>query len=70
MNQQPRNAGNAPYLNQVRVAALATLTDAEKADPELAAILAAYQQPVGGRGGRGGGSGDNPLGESGSPGAR
>jgi hypothetical protein len=53
VNQQPRIAGNAPYLNQVRTAALATLTDAEKADPELAAILAAYKPPAPGRG-RGG----------------
>ena len=53
VNQQPRIAGNAPYLNQVRTAALATLTDAEKADPELAAILAAYKPPAAGRG-RGG----------------
>ena len=53
VNQQPRIAGNAPYLNLVRTAALATLTDAEKADPELAAILAAYQAPAPGRGGRG-----------------
>ncbi len=50
VNQQPRIAGNAPYLNQVRVAALATLTDAEKADPALAAILGAYREPAGGRG--------------------
>ena len=42
VNQQPRIAGNAPYLDQVRTAAVATLTDAEKADTELAAILAAY----------------------------
>lgn len=54
VNQQPRIAGNAPYLNLVRTAALATLTDAEKADPELAAILAAYKPPAPGRGGRGG----------------
>jgi hypothetical protein len=54
VNQQPRIAGNAPYLNQVRTAAVATLTDAEKADPELAAILAAYKTPSPGRGGRGG----------------
>ena len=53
VNQQPRIAGNAPYLNLVRTAALATLTDAEKADAELAAILAAYPQPGPGRG-RGG----------------
>jgi hypothetical protein len=53
VNQQPRLAGNGPYLNLVRTAALATLTDAEKADPELAAILAAYKPPAPGRG-RGG----------------
>jgi hypothetical protein len=53
VNQQPRIAGNAPYLALVRTAALATLTDAEKADPELAAILAAYKPPAPGRG-RGG----------------
>ena len=32
---------------------VATLTDAEKADPELAAILEAYRPPAPGRGGRG-----------------
>ena len=53
VNQQPRIAGNGPYLHLVRTAALATLTDAEKADPELAAILAAYKPPAPGRG-RGG----------------
>jgi hypothetical protein len=53
VNQQPRIAGNAPYLNLVRTAAVATLTDAEKTDPELAAILAAYKPPAPGRG-RGG----------------
>jgi hypothetical protein len=53
VNQQPRIAGNGPYLNQVRTAALATLTDAEKADAELAAILDAYRPPAPGRGGRG-----------------
>jgi hypothetical protein len=53
VNQQPRIAGNASYLNQVRTAALATLTDAEKADADLAAILAAYKAPAPGRGGRG-----------------
>ena len=53
VNQQPRIAGNASYLNQVRAAALATLTEAEKADPPLAAILAAYKAPAPGRrGGR------------------
>jgi hypothetical protein len=54
VNQQPRLAGQANPLNQVRRAALETLTEAEKADAELAVILAAYQEPVGGRGGRGG----------------
>ena len=53
VNQQPRIAGNAPYLNQVRTAALATLTEAEKADTELAPILAAYKPPAPGRGNRG-----------------
>ena len=53
VNQQPRIAGNGPYLNQLRTAAVATLTDAEKADPELAAILEAYRPPAPGRGGRG-----------------
>ena len=53
VNQQPRIAGNASYLNLVRTAALGTLSDAERADPELAAILAAYPQPGPGRG-RGG----------------
>ena len=33
VNQQPRIAGNGPYLNQLRTAAVATLTDAEKAAP-------------------------------------
>ena len=50
VNQQPRIAGNAPYLAQVRAAAVATLTDAEKADPQLAAILSAYVPPPAGRG--------------------
>ena len=49
VNQQPRIAGNGPYLNLVRTAALATLTDAERADPELAEILAAYKPPAPGR---------------------
>lgn len=53
VNQQPRIAGNGPYLNQARTAALTTLTDAEKTDPDLAAILAAYRPPAPGRG-RGG----------------
>ena len=60
MNQQPRIAGNAQYLNQVRTAALATLTEAEKADTGLAAILAAYKAPPPGR--RGGPPpADNPA---------
>lgn len=55
VGQQPRLAGNAGPLNQVREAALATLTDAERADPGLAAVLAAYTPPAPGRGrGRGG----------------
>jgi hypothetical protein len=66
VNQQPRLAGNAPYLNQVRTAALATLTDAERADAELSAILAAFPQPVGG--GRGGGRGG--AGAPAAPGGR
>ena len=45
VNQQPRIAGNGPYLNQLRTAAVATLTDAEKADAELSAILNAYRPP-------------------------
>ena len=53
VNQQPRLAGNAGPLGLVRTAALATLSDAEKGDPELAKILAAYPQPGPGRG-RGG----------------
>ena len=62
VNQQPRIAGNAPYLAQVRAAAIATLTDAEK-DPELSAILAAFPEPPA----RGRGRGANPAG--GGPGA-
>ena len=54
VNQQPRIAGNGPYLNQLRTAALATLTEAEKADAELASILSAYRPPAPGRGNRGG----------------
>ena len=61
VNQQPRIAGNAPYLNLVRTAAVATLTDAEKADTELAAILAAYKEPPAGRG-RGGPAAESPAG--------
>jgi hypothetical protein len=61
VNQQPRIAGNGPYLNQLRTAAVATLTDAEKADPELAAILEAYRPPAPGRGGRGGPAAPEPA---------
>ena len=62
VNQQPRLAGNAQPMNQVRMAALETLTDAEKADAELTAILAAYRAPAqGGRGGGGQGA-RNPFG--------
>jgi hypothetical protein len=57
VNQQPRLAGNAPYLNIVRSAGLATLTDAEKADAELTALLAAFPQPPPAGQGRGGGRG-------------
>ncbi len=53
VNQQPRIAGNGGPLNLIRTAALATLTDAEKADAELTAILNAYRAPAPGRGGRG-----------------
>jgi hypothetical protein len=48
-----RGARQRPYLNQVRTAALATLTDAEEADPELTPLLAPYKQPAPGGGGRG-----------------
>jgi hypothetical protein len=48
-----RGARQRPYLNQVRTAALATLTDGEEADAELAPILAAYKQPAPSGGGRG-----------------
>ncbi|HEX4795386.1 MAG TPA: c-type cytochrome [Humisphaera sp.] len=49
------NNGNefSLFVNNIRGDALATLTDAEKQDPELAAILSAYVPA--GRGGRGGG---------------
>jgi hypothetical protein len=57
VNQQPRLAGNAGPLNVLRTQALETLTDAEKADPQLAAILAAYTPPAAGRG-----RGNNPFG--------
>jgi glucose/arabinose dehydrogenase len=61
VNQQPRIAGNAPYLAQVRTAALATLTDAEKADPELSTVLAAFKEaPARGRGRGAGPAGGGP----------
>ncbi|HEV8605419.1 MAG TPA: hypothetical protein VGQ99_08645 [Tepidisphaeraceae bacterium] len=42
------NSGNefSLYLNNIRTEALATVTDAEKQEPELAAVLAAYK-PLG-----------------------
>jgi hypothetical protein len=69
VNQQPRIAGNAPYLAQVRAAALATLTDAEKADPELSAVLAAFPEPPARGRGRGAGAG-GPGAGAGGPGGR
>lgn len=59
VNQQPRLAGNAGPLNQVRAAALETLSAEETADAELAAILGAYTPPASGRGNNpfGGGAG-------------
>lgn len=62
VNQQPRLAGNDGPRNQVRTAALATLTEAEKADGELAAILAAFRPPAAGGRGGGGGTAANPFG--------
>lgn len=55
VNRRPALAGNAGPMGQVRTAAMATLTDPEKADAELSAILAAF--PAAGGGGRGGGAG-------------
>src|SRR5690606_145584 len=57
VGQQPRLAGNATPIHQMRTAAVATLTAAEAADPELKALLDAYKAPAAGRG-RGG----NPFG--------
>lgn len=56
VNQRPSLAGNPGPLAQVRAAAIATLTDAEKADAELSALVS---QPIpgAGAGGRGGGGG-------------
>ena len=53
VNQRPSLAGNAGPMGQVRTAAIATLTDAEKADTELSALVA--QAIPGGAGGFGGG---------------
>ena len=53
VNRRPALAGNAGPMGQVRTASLATLTNAEKADAELTAILAAFPA-AGGGGGRGG----------------
>lgn len=57
VGQQPRLAGNATPIHQMRTAAVATLSASETADPALAAILDAYKAPAAGRG-RGG----NPFG--------
>jgi hypothetical protein len=57
VNQQPRLAGNAGPLNILRTQALETLSDSDKADPELEKILAAYTPPAAGRG-----RGNNPFG--------
>jgi hypothetical protein len=56
VNQRPSLAGNVGPMGQVRTAAIATLTDAEKADAALSAIVA---QPIPGSAGgfRGGGPG-------------
>jgi hypothetical protein len=62
VNQQPRLAGNAGPLNILRTAAVETLSEAEKADQELAAILAAYKPPAAGGRGRG----NNPFGGAGA----
>jgi hypothetical protein len=63
VNQQPRLAGNAGPLNVLRTAAVQTLTDAEKADAQLAAILAEYKPPAAGGRGRG----NNPFGAGAPP---
>ena len=63
VNQQPRLAGNAGPLNLIRQAALETLTDVEKADADLTAILGEYRAPA--AGGRGRGQGANPFGAPG-----
>ncbi len=52
VNQRPALAGNGGPIGQIRTAALATLSDQEKNDPELSALVA---QPIPGAGGRGGG---------------
>ena len=57
VNQQPRLAGNAGPLNTLRAQAIETLTDAEKGDASLAAVLDAYTPPAAGRG-----RGNNPFG--------
>ena len=68
VNQQPRLAGNAGPMNQVRLAALETLGESEKADAQLTAILAAYRAPAaGGRGGPGGAGGPGGPGGGGNP---
>lgn len=44
VGQQPRTTGNEQPMAQIRRAAMDTLTDAEKADPVLAAILSAPRE--------------------------
>lgn len=62
VNQQPRLAGNAGPLNVLRTQALEAVSETEKAEPELAAILAAYTPPAAGRG-----RGNNPFGGGAAP---
>ncbi len=61
VNRAPTLAGNAGPMGSVRTAALATLTDTERADPQLTTILNGFQGAAGGgRGGARGGA--NPFG--------
>lgn len=63
VGQQSRLTGNEQPFSQIRGAASETLTEAEKSDPELAAVLAAYREPAG-RGGRGRGPQGRGLGSA------
>jgi putative heme-binding domain-containing protein len=65
------NNGNefSLYLNNIRTDALATLTDAEKLDTELAAILKAYTPAARGRRGGGGAAGAGAGGRGAANGA-